>query len=355
MKIDILSLFPEYFDSPLRSSILGRAIKRGLLEIQSRDIREFGLGKWKQVDDAPFHNYGMLLMAEPVVKAIRHVKRSDSKVVYLSPQGKLLTAEKSRELAKCSHLIFLCGHYEGVDERALESEVDEEISIGDYVLTNGGIAALVVIDALSRFIPGVLGNQGSADADSMENGLLEGPQYTRPRIFEGREVPEVLLHGDHQAISKWRKQISLDRTRERRPDLYIRYLYDRDNEEVTQQESDLQQSVLEAESAVILEVEDLNRSRKFYSKMFRLNQPVNDRLQIPGKTQMTIHLQEVGLKNKNIVLLSLRLDCKDDFFSFLGRWKMLGGTLEQADDRGEVRLVRDFDGHLWAISCKQAE
>lgn len=355
MEIEILSLFPDYFDSPLRSSILGRAIKNGLLKIQSRDIRDFGLGKWKQVDDAPFNNDGMLLMAEPVVQAIRHIKRSDSRVIHLSPQGKPLTAQKSRELAKCSHLIFLCGHYEGIDERALESEVDEEISIGDYVLTNGGIAALVVIDALSRFIPGVLGNQESAEKDSLENGLLEGPQYTRPRVFEGKEVPEVLLQGDHQAVARWRKQVSLDRTRERRPDLYIRYLYDRENEEVFPREEDTKQSTLEGESAVVLEVEDLQRSRKFYSKMFRLNQPSKDKLQIPGRTQMVLHLQEVGLKNKNTAILSLRLDCEDDFFSFLGRWKMLGGTLEQADDRGAVRLVRDFDGHQWTISYKKVK
>ncbi|WP_375793163.1 tRNA (guanosine(37)-N1)-methyltransferase TrmD [Chlamydia sp. 12-01] len=355
MEIDILSLFPDYFDSPLRSSILGRAIKNELLKIQSRNIRDFGLGKWKQVDDTPFNNDGMLLMAEPVVQAIRHIKRSDTRVIHLSPQGTPLTARKSRELAMCSHLIFLCGHYEGIDERALESEVDEEISIGDYVLTNGGIAALVVIDALSRFIPGVLGNQESAERDSLENGLLEGPQYTRPRVFEGKEVPQVLLQGDHQAIAQWRKQVSLDRTRERRPDLYMRYLYDRKNGEDPQQEEDLNQSMLDGESAVILEVEDIQRSRKFYSKMFRLNQPSNDRLRIPGKTQIVLHLQEVGLKNKNTAILSLRLNCEDDFFSFLGRWKMLGGTLEQADDRGAVRVVRDVDGHQWTISYKKAK
>ncbi|BAE81127.1 tRNA/rRNA methyltransferase [Chlamydia felis Fe/C-56] len=355
MEIDILSLFPDYFDSPLRSSILGRAIKNGLLKIQSRDIREFGLGKWKQVDDAPFNNDGMLLMAEPVVQAIRYVKRRESRVIHLSPQGVPLTAQKSRELAKCSHLIFLCGHYEGIDERALEIEVDEEISIGDYVLTNGGIAALVVIDALSRFIPGVLGNQESAEKDSLENGLLEGPQYTRPRVFEGREVPQVLLQGDHQAIARWRKQVSLDRTRERRPDLYVRYLYDRESEDVPQMEADPKQSAFEGECAVVLDVENINRSKRFYSKVFKSNQPIGDKLYIPGKTQMVLHLQEVGLKNKNTAVLSLRLDCENDFYSFLGRWKMLGGTLEQADDRGAVRLVRDFDGHLWAISCKKAK
>ncbi|WP_348662810.1 tRNA (guanosine(37)-N1)-methyltransferase TrmD [Chlamydia vaughanii] len=352
MEIDILSLFPGYFDSPLQVSILGRAIKKGLLKIQSRDIRDFGLGKWKQVDDATFSNSGMLLMAEPIVQAIRSIKRRDSKVIYLSPQGSPLTAKKSRDLALCPHLIFLCGHYEGVDERALESEVDEEISIGDYVLTNGGIAALVVIDALSRFIPGVLGNQESAEKDSLENGLLEGPQYTRPRVFEGREVPEVLLQGDHQAIARWRKQASLDRTRERRPDLYIHYLYDCENEKCTTQEENQKQSTLKGNGAVVLEVEDLNRSKKFYSRIFRLNQPVDDKLYIPGKTQMALHLQEIGSKDKNITTLSFCLDCEDDFYSFLGRWKMLGGTLEQADNQGTVRLVRDLDGHLWAISCK---
>lgn len=353
MKIDILSLFPEYFESPFQVSILGRAIKSGLLEIQSRNIRDFGLGKWKQVDDVPFSGGGMLLMAEPVVQAIRSVKRKDSKVIYLSPQGSLLTARKSRELAQCPHLIFLCGHYEGIDERALISEVDEEISIGDYVVTNGGVAALVVIDALSRFIPGVLGNQESADMDSLENGLLEGPQYTRPRVFEDKAVPEVLFHGNHQEIAQWKYQESLDRTRVRRPDLYLRYLYRELGN--CRQEDRIEESVVQEteEIGVVLEVENIQKSKKFYSKLFKIDPPVNDTLCIPGKTPILLYFQEVGSRKKQIANLALCLDYEDNYLHFLKRWKMLGGTLAQADGQGVVRLAYDLDGHTWAISFRK--
>ena len=350
MKIDILSLFPDYFDSPLQASVLGRAIRSGLLEIRSRNIRDFGLGKWKQVDDVPFSGNGMLLMAEPVVRAIRSIKRKNSKVIYLSPQGSLLTARKSRELAQHPHLIFLCGHYEGIDERAL-TEVDAEISIGDYVVTNGGIAALVVIDALSRFIPGVLGNQDSVEMDSLENGLLKGPQYTRPRVFEDKQVPEVLFQGNHREIAQWRHQESLDRTRTRRPDLYLRYLYrDLGN---NKKESELHETPqIVKEFGVVLEVENIQRSKKFYSKLFKVDLPVNNALCVPGETPIFLYFQHGGLRRKQIANLALCLDYEDNYLHFLKRWKMLGGTLAQADDREEVRLASDLDGHVWAISFK---
>ncbi|AHK63294.1 tRNA (guanosine(37)-N1)-methyltransferase TrmD [Chlamydia avium] len=353
MKIDILSLFPEYFDSPLQVSILGRAIKSGLLEIHTRNIRDFGLGKWKQVDDSPFGGSGMLLMAEPVVRAIRSIKRQDSRVIYLSPQGTLLTAGKGRELARYSHLIFLCGHYEGIDDRALVSEVDEEISIGDYVLTNGGIAALVVIDTLSRFIPGVLGNQDSTELDSLENGLLKGPQYTRPRVFEGKKVPEVLLQGNHQAIAQWRQKESLERTRARRPDLYMRYLYRNLRDQESTQESRLQEPLKGfGELGVVLEVNNIQRSKKFYSKLFRLDLPLSNRLYVPGKNPLCLYFQEAG-SNKQIATLAFCLDDEDNYLHFLKRWKMLGGTFAQANDQGVERLAYDLDGHIWAISFER--
>jgi tRNA (guanine37-N1)-methyltransferase len=223
MRIDILSLFPGYFKGPFDESIMRRAREKGILDINFIDIRDFSEERYNRVDDRPYGGGpGMVLMAEPVVKAIRSVKTPRSRVIYLSPQGKMLTAQYSRKLAENGHLILLCGHYEGVDERALESEIDEEISIGNYVLTNGCIAAIVLVDAVMRFVPGVLGHEGAADEDSFEeglHGLLDCPHYTRPPVFEGKAVPEILLSGNHEKIALWRKQQALNKTRRMRPDL----------------------------------------------------------------------------------------------------------------------------------------
>lgn len=216
MRIDILSLFPEYFESPFRTSILKRAIEKGLVDVRMTDIRSFASGKHRKVDDRPYGGGpGMVLMPEPVAAAIRHVKQKGSKVVYLSPQGTLLTAEKCRALAAESHLVLLCGHYEGIDQRVLDAEVDEEISIGEYVLTNGCLASLVLIDATVRFIPGVLGHEDAADLDTFQNGEFEGPLYTRPEEFEGVMVPEVLRGGNHAAIERWRKERGLEKRKDR--------------------------------------------------------------------------------------------------------------------------------------------
>ncbi|MFN4174418.1 MAG: tRNA (guanosine(37)-N1)-methyltransferase TrmD [Parachlamydiaceae bacterium] len=221
MRFDILSLFPEYFKGPFDESILKRAKEKGLIEIHLDNIRNFTNNKWRKVDDRPFGGGpGMVLMAEPVVKAIRHYKKPESRVIYLSPQGKKFDAAAAKRLSKESHLILLCGHYEGIDERAIELEVDEEISIGDYVLTNGAIAAIVLVDAISRFIPGVLGNEEASLNDSFEKeGILDCPHYTQPRKFEDLEVPEVLFSGHHEQIDKWRKEQGLIKTRRNRPDL----------------------------------------------------------------------------------------------------------------------------------------
>jgi len=220
MKIDILSLFPGYFKGPFDESIIGQARKKGLLDINLIDIREFSDNRYRRVDDRPYGGGpGMVLMAQPVVQAVRSVKTGNAHVVYLSPQGEGLTASKCRQLANYEHLILLCGHYEGIDERALELEVDEEISIGDYVLTNGCLAAIVVVDALVRFVPGVLGHESAADEDSFEKGIFDCPHYTRPEEFEGVRVPDVLLSGNHKLIEEWRKQKAIDKTRRVRPDL----------------------------------------------------------------------------------------------------------------------------------------
>lgn len=221
MEIEILSLFPEYFRGPFDVSMLKRAQEAGHLEIRHTDIREFAENKHGRVDDRPFGGGpGMVLCPGPVVRAIRSVKKPISHVVYLSPQGKTLTAAKAQELAKKEHLVLLCGHYEGIDERALK-EVDEEISIGDYVLTSGCAAAVVVIDALARFIPGVLGHPDAASEDSFQEGIFDSPHYTRPENFEGEDVPAVLLGGNHAEIRKWRKAQALNKTRRVRPDLLL--------------------------------------------------------------------------------------------------------------------------------------
>ena len=197
-----------------------RAKKKGLLDIRHVDIRDFAENR-RQVDGRPFGGGpGMVLRPDPVAKAIRSCRKPASRVIYLSPQGSLLTAAKCEELAKEEHLILLCGHYEGVDERALEAEVDEEISIGDYVLTNGCIAAIVLVDSVARFIPGVIGDSRAAQEDSFQQeGIFDAPHFTKPEDFEGKKVPEVLRTGNHEEIRKWRKKKALEKTGRVRPDL----------------------------------------------------------------------------------------------------------------------------------------
>lgn len=222
MEIEILSLFPEYFQGPFNVSMLKRAIDAGIIAINHVNIRDFAENKHGRVDDRPFGGGpGMVLCPGPVVKAIRSVRKAGSHIVYLSPQGPKLTAAKCEKLAKYEHLVVLCGHYEGVDERALEKEVDEEISIGDYVLTNGCVAAIVLIDAMVRFIPGVIGHPEAVQEDSFQEGIFDSPHYTRPEVFEGIEVPKVLLGGNHAEIKKWRKAEAEKKTRRVRPDLYL--------------------------------------------------------------------------------------------------------------------------------------
>jgi len=221
MIIDILSLFPAYFRGPFDVSMLMRARENGLIEIRHTDIRDFSEDKHKRVDARPFGGGpGMVLQVEPVVKAIRSARGPKSHLVFLSPQGTPLKAAKCEELAKREHLILLCGHYEGIDERVIQMEVDEEISIGDYVLTSGCPAAIVLIDAISRFIPGVVGHPEAVQQDSFQQGgMFDAPHYTRPEEFEGFKVPEVLLNGNHAKIKKWRDEEALRKTGRVRPEL----------------------------------------------------------------------------------------------------------------------------------------
>ena len=218
MKFDVLTLFPEMFEI-LNQSIIGKAIEKKLIDINLINIRDFSKDKHKKVDDTPYGGgAGMVMKPDVVYDAYKSINDKNAKVIYMSPQGKELNQKKVEELSKESHLIILCGHYEGIDQRVLDKIVDEEISIGDYVLTGGEIPAMVLIDSVSRYVKGVL-KEDSIKEESFSNGLLEYPQYTRPEEFEGMKVPEVLLSGHHENIDKWRKEKSLEITKKKRPDI----------------------------------------------------------------------------------------------------------------------------------------
>jgi len=226
VKITILTIFPEMF-APLHLSMLGRAEKAGLLEIREVNIRDYSKNKHHNTDDAPFGGgAGMVMLAQPIVDAIRDVQGENFKGrrIYLSPRGETLTQKKVEELAKEEDLILLCGHYEGVDQRALDLCIDEEISIGDYILTGGELGAMVLVDSVARLVPGVLGCEESAQTESFSSGLLEHPQYTRPRGFEGLVVPEPLLGGNHAHIQDWQLSESLYLTLKKRPEMAKAYL-----------------------------------------------------------------------------------------------------------------------------------
>ena len=218
MKFDVLTLFPEMFE-PIKQSIIGKAEEKKLIDINLINIRDFSKNKHKKVDDTPYGGgAGMVMQADVVYDAYKSIKDENAKVIYLTPQGKVLNQQKVEKLSKEEHLILLCGHYEGIDQRVIDKIVDEEISIGDYVLTGGEIPSMVLIDSVSRYIEGVL-TQESIQEESFSNGLLEYPQYTRPETFLDRKVPEILLSGHHENINKWRKEQSENITKQKRPDL----------------------------------------------------------------------------------------------------------------------------------------
>jgi tRNA (guanine37-N1)-methyltransferase len=221
MRIDILTLFPEFFASPLKISMLRRAQEMGAAGFRVIDLRDFATDRHKVADDRPFGGGpGMVMKIEPLVAAIRRARDEDPevRVVLLTPRGELFSQGKAHGLAGVEHLLLVCGHYEGVDDR-IRHYIDEELSIGDYILTGGEPAALVLTDAVVRLLPGVLGGEGATEEESFTTGLLEYPHFTRPRVFEGREAPEILLSGDHAAVARWRRQEALRLTAKRRPDL----------------------------------------------------------------------------------------------------------------------------------------
>jgi len=222
MRIDVLTLFPEIFESPLNASLLRKAQERGAVHFAIYNLRDYAVDRHRTTDDSPFGGgAGMVLKPEPIVRALEAVQSQGErgKVILLCPQGRRLSQEIVQELSSESRLILLCGHYEGVDERIRLHYADDEISIGDYILTGGELPALVLLDAVVRLLPGALGNPGSTRDESFCGGGLDYPQYTRPQEFEGRRVPDVLLSGDHREIARWRRKEALRRTRDRRPDL----------------------------------------------------------------------------------------------------------------------------------------
>jgi tRNA (guanine37-N1)-methyltransferase len=244
MRIDILTLFPQMFDGLLSCSIIGRAIDHGLVDIELHDIRAYTHDKHNIVDDYPYGGgAGMVLKPEPIFEAVEDIKEelgsSSVSTILLSPQGRLFNQEIARKLAGCRNLILICGHYEGVDERVAEHLVSDEISIGDYLLSGGEVAAMVVVDCVIRLLPGVLGSEASLVEDSHIGGLLEYPQYTRPAVYRGWTVPEILLSGDHGEIAQWRRQQSLLRTAKRRPDLMGKAVLSREDKRLLSEASEI--------------------------------------------------------------------------------------------------------------------
>ena len=225
MKFTTLTLFPDFIDSIKEYSIIRRAIENNLISVESVNIRDFAINKHGQVDDYPYGGgQGMVMMVEPVYKAIESVKKENSHVVFLSPQGKVLSQEIVKDLSKKEHIVLLCGHYEGIDARITNHYVDYEISIGDYVLTGGEIPAMVLIDSMARFIDGVVGKEESLVTDSHYNILLQQDEYTKPRVFNGYHVPRDLVSGDHKKIAAWNKNNAIEKTKRVRYDLYEKYL-----------------------------------------------------------------------------------------------------------------------------------
>jgi tRNA (guanine37-N1)-methyltransferase len=220
VRIDVLTIFPGIFDSPLRESLLGKAVASSLIDVRVHDIRDHATDRHRQVDDEPFGGGpGMVMKAEPVFRAVEALGRGPRRILLLSPAGRRLDQTLVRELATEPHLILVCGRYEGVDERVVEGLPAEELSIGDFVLAGGEAAALVVLEAVARLVPGVVGNEASLGEESFEQGLLDHPHYTRPSSFRGMDVPPVLLSGDHAAIARWRQEAAREKTARNRPDL----------------------------------------------------------------------------------------------------------------------------------------
>lgn len=246
MNIDVLTLFPEMFAPVTQSSILGRAVEKGILDIRLTDIRDFSRDKHNKADDYPFGGGGgMVMMADPIFGALEAVEAEKKRIIYMSPRGRLLSEELIRELSSLDDLVILCGHYEGIDQRVMDYWDIEEVSIGDYVLTGGELPAMVLIDSVARLIPDVLGNENSALDESVYSGLLEHPQYTKPREYRGMQVPEVLVSGNHKLIALWKLREALVLTKKRRPDLFEAFV-NREND-LSKEEKKILEEIIKIE------------------------------------------------------------------------------------------------------------
>lgn len=314
MRIEILSLFPGYFRGPFEESILKRAQELGAVEIDLVNLRDYAEGRHRVVDDRPYGGGpGMVLKVDPVVKAIRDHRGPKSRVIYLSPQGERLTAQKCHELAAEKHLILLCGHYEGIDQRAIDLEVDEELSIGDYVLTNGCLPAIVLVDAVVRLLPGVLGDPASAVEESFEGGLLDSPHYTRPEVCEGLGVPEELLSGSHERIARWRRRESVEKTARVRPDLYWDYL---------------RGLCGELGPGPLMVVADVERSRRFYR-------------------------EELGARVKRVSERLIAVEFAGERIFLVEGQPDGGSSIVRVSEEKETLQLIDPDGIVWWIGVKK--
>ncbi len=327
MHFEVLSLFPQYIQGPLEQSILKRAIENGHIKVTTTDIRGYSQDPFRRVDDRPYGGGpGMVMMADPVVRAIQDKRVSGTKVIYLSPQGRPLTPLLAKELAKEKSLILLAGHYEGIDQRAIDREVDYEVSIGDYVLTNGCLAALVVIDVVSRYIPGVLGDEAAAFHDSFESYLLDFPHYTKPDLYDGVQVDPVLKSGNHAHINEWRQEEAMKATWKKRPDRMAQALFP-----VVQAEN----SVPTLLSHIALPVTDLKKTVVFYEKL--LGRKADTYLENPNIASwvissssdsattdcftLSLYQAEKSLKDINSVLFpALRFSVQSDVAASFFRW-----------------------------------
>ncbi|WP_194844011.1 tRNA (guanosine(37)-N1)-methyltransferase TrmD [Candidatus Clavichlamydia salmonicola] len=357
IEIEIISLFPNYFQGPFDHSIISKAKQAGLVSITHHDLREYGVGVQRQVDDRVYGGGpGMILKPEPLLAVLSELKKDDSYVVLMSPQGKLLDANKAKELALKPHLIFICGHYEGIDERVRIKEVDEEVSIGDYVLTNGALASIVVIDALLRFVPGVIGNVEAVKEDSFENGLFDAPHYTRPVEIDGMTVPAVLLEGNHKEIVLWRKQQAIEKTSRERPDLYFSFCLNAFHNEKLESIKDTKFSF----EGVVLFVKDLAHSKNFYEKIlgFHFIESKDDQISFVFGTVGMLHLKQSEEKVvSDSVIRVINLGNQRDFAylcSLLQKKCKIKPVLDICGSRKQI-FFRDPDGYQWAVILKIVE
>lgn len=370
MRIDIISLFPEYFQGPFDASIVGRARRKEILDLHLIDLREFGEGTYRQVDDRVYGGGpGMVLMPGPIKQALAQSKRGVSpgqqvRTIYLSPQGKPLTAEKCRELSALDHLILLCGHYEGIDQRIIDTEVDEEISIGDYVLTNGCLPAIVLVDGTVRFIPGVIGHSDASRQDSFENVLLDCPHYTRPEVFEGEAVPPVLLEGHHGEIARWRHQQALEKTRRVRPDLYVRYASKQRMLNKISSVKPKHDALAFGErgvEALTLSVEQLRRSRRFYREVLGLHliQESPEQLCFALGQQHLRLVEGAPFSGNTSVVLERSIHDPDHGRRLIERVLRTpeGGVWveESTSSQPSVVWLRDPDGYEWRVRLVSTE